>query len=167
VSEQTPPPQWGSSEGGPPPQGPPPGAQPPGQAPYGAQPPGQAPYGGPPAPGGPQPLPPEQERTWAMLAHLSAFVAAYVALGFLGPLVVMLVLGPRSAFVREHAAEALNFNLTWLIYIFVSVILAFVLIGIPILILLAIAYLVLVIVAAVRANNGEQYRYPITIRFVR
>jgi uncharacterized Tic20 family protein len=154
VSEQTPPPQWGSSEGG--------GQQGP---PYGGQPPEQAPYGGPPA--GPQPLPPDQERTWAMLAHLSAFVAAYVALGFLGPLVVMLVFGPRSAFVREHAVEALNFNLTWLIYIFVAIILAFVLVGILILIALGIAYLVLVVIAAVRANNGEHYRYPATIRFVR
>ena len=102
-----------------------------------------------------------------MLAHLSAFVAAYVALGFLGPLVVMLVFGPRSAFVREHAVEALNFNLTWLIYIFIAIILAFVLIGIPILIALGIAYLVFVVIAAVRANAGEHYRYPVTIRFVR
>jgi hypothetical protein len=102
-----------------------------------------------------------------MLAHLSAFVAAYVALGFLGPLVVLLVFGPRSAFVREHAVEALNFNLTWLIYIFIAVILAFVLIGIPILIALGIAYLVFVVIAAVRANAGEHYRYPGTIRFVR
>jgi uncharacterized protein len=157
VSEQPPPPQWGSSEGGP--QG---AGQPPGQ--YGGpQPPGQAPYGG----GPPQPLPADQERMWGMLAHLSAFVAAYVALGFLGPLVVMLVFGPRSAFVRAHAVEALNFNLTWLIYIFVSVILAFLLIGILILIALGIAYIVLVVIAAVRANNGEQYRYPLTIRFVR
>jgi uncharacterized protein len=102
-----------------------------------------------------------------MLAHLSAFVAAYVALGFLGPLVVLLVFGPRSAFVREHAVEALNFNLTWLIYICIAVILALLLIGIPILIALGIAYLVFVVVAAVRANAGEHYRYPVTIRFVR
>jgi uncharacterized protein len=142
VSEQTPPPQWGSPEDG-----------------------GQQPYG--PPPGAPRPLPPDQERTWAMLAHLSAFVAAYVALGFLGPLVVLLVFGPRSAFVREHAVEALNFNLTWLIYIVIAVILAFVLVGILILIALGIAYLVFVIIAAVRANAGEHYRYPATIRFVR
>ena len=102
-----------------------------------------------------------------MLAHLSAFVAAYVALGFLGPLVVMLVFGPRSAFVREHAVEALNFNLTWLIYAAVAVVLAIVLIGILILIALGIAYVVLVTIAAIRAYNGQYYRYPLTIRFVR
>src|SRR3712207_1348685 len=113
------------------------------------------------------PLPPEQERLWGMLAHLLSFVAAYLFLGFVAPLIIMLVFGPRSAFVRANAVESLNFNLTWLLYGIVGVILAFLLIGIPILIILGIAYLVLVIIASVRANNGEVYRYPATIRFVR
>jgi uncharacterized protein len=102
-----------------------------------------------------------------MLAHLLAFVAAYIALGFLAPLTVLLVFGPRSAYVRAHAVESLNFNLSWLVYAVVAVILAFLLIGIPILIALAIAYVVFVIIASVRANNGQLYRYPLTIRFIR
>jgi hypothetical protein len=69
--------------------------------------------------------------------------------------------------VRAHAVESLNFNLTWLLYAVVAVVLAFLLIGIVILIALGIAYLVLVIIASVRANNGEFFRYPLTIRFVR
>ena len=120
----------------------------------------------PPPPGQDQ-LPPDQERLWGMLAHLLSFVAAYLFLGFVAPLIVLLVFGPRSAYVRAHAVESLNFNLTWLLYGIVGVILAFVLIGIPILIVLGIAYLVLVIIASVRANNGEVYRYPATIRFIR
>ena len=123
------------------------------------------PPGGP-APAGP-PLPPDQERLWAMLSHLLSFVAAYLFLGFVAPLIVMLVFGPRSAFVRANAVESLNFNLTWLLYGVIGVILAFVLVGFLILIVLGIAYLVLVIVASVKANNGEVYRYPATIRFVR
>jgi uncharacterized protein len=102
-----------------------------------------------------------------MLAHLLSFVAAYIALGFLAPLVILLVFGQRSAYVRAHAVESLNFNLTWLLYAVVGVILAFVLIGIAILIALGIAYVILVIIASVRANNGEFYRYPLTIRFIR
>lgn len=120
-----------------------------------------------PTPAAPVPLSPESERNWAMAAHLSAFAAAYVALGFLGPLVVLLAVGNRSPYARRHAVEALNFNLTWLLYIVVAGILAFVLIGIPILILLGLAYLVLVVLAAVEASNGREYRYPLTIRFVR
>ena len=119
----------------------------------------------PPPPGQDQ-LPPDQERLWGMLAHLLSFVAAYIALGFLAPLVVLLVFGQRSAFVRAHAVESLNFNLTWLLYAVVAVILAFLLIGIPILVALGIAYVILVIIASVRANNGEFYRYPLTIRFI-
>ena len=121
----------------------------------------------PPPPPGQQPMPADQERLWAMLAHLLSFVAAYLFLGFVAPLVVLLVFGPRSAYVRAHAVESLNFNLTWLVYAIVGVILAFLLIGIPILIALGIAYLVLVVIASVRANNGEFFRYPLTIRFIR
>jgi hypothetical protein len=110
---------------------------------------------------------PSEDRNWAMGAHLSAFIAAYIALGFLGPLVVLLVRGDRSRFVRQHAVEALNFNLTVLIYIAISVILALLLIGIVMLVALGILYVVAVIMAAVRANAGEMYRYPLTIRFVK
>ena len=120
----------------------------------------------PPPPGQGQ-LSPDQERLWAMLAHLLSFVAAYLFLGFVAPLVVLLVFGPRSPYVRAHAVESLNFNLTWLLYAIVGVVLAFLVIGIPILIALGIAYLVLVVIASVRANNGEFFRYPLTIRFIR
>jgi hypothetical protein len=82
------------------------------------------------------------------------------------PLIVLLVFGQRSAYVRAHAVESLNFNLSWLLYGIVAVILAFLLIGIPILIALGLAYLVLIVIASVRANNGEFFRYPLTIRFV-
>jgi uncharacterized protein len=127
-------------------------------------PPGAVPPAGPP---GGQPLPPDQERLWAMLAHLLSFVAAYIALGFIAPLVVLVVFGPRSAFVRAHAVESLNFNLSWLLYAFVGVVLIILGIGILILLALGIAYVVLVIVASVRANSGQFFRYPLTIRFIR
>jgi len=127
-----------------------------------SQPPPPPPGGGPVGP----PLPPDQERLWAMLAHLLSFVAAYLFLGFVAPLIVLLVFGPRSAFVRAHAVESLNFNLTWLLYGIIAVILAFVLIGFLILAILGVAYVVLVIIASVQANNGQFFRYPLTIRFI-
>jgi uncharacterized protein len=116
------------------------------------------------------PMPPlsaEQERLWAMLAHLLSFVAAYVFLGFVAPLVVLLVFGSRSAYVRAHAVESLNFNLSWLLYSIVAVVLIVIGVGILILIALGIAYVVLIVIASLRANNGEFFRYPLTIRFVR
>lgn len=106
------------------------------------------------------------ERNWAVAAHLTSFVAAYVALGFLGPLVVLLVQGDKSPYVRAHAVEALNFNLTWLIYILVSALLVVILVGIALLAVVGIAYAVLVVLAAVAAADGRTYRYPLTIRFI-
>lgn len=113
-----------------------------------------------------QPLSQPDERTWGMLAHLSGFVAAYVALGLIGPALVLATMGQRSEFVRRHAVEALNFNISVLIYAAVSGVLVFVLVGIPMLIALAILYLVTTISGAMAANRGEEYRYPLTIRFV-
>lgn len=110
---------------------------------------------------------PAEDRNWAVGAHLSAFLAAYIALGFLGPLVVLLVRGDRSQFVRRHAVEALNFNLTVLIYFVISVILVILLVGVLLLVALGILYVVAVIVGAVRASSGQDYRYPLTIRFVK
>ena len=123
-------------------------------------------------PGGPR-VGASEERNWAMAAHFSAIVSAFVALGFLGPLVVYLVKRDESPYVRQHASEALNFNLSMLLYgvigTFVIVLLTLVLIGfllIPLLLLGAIVWLVLCIVGGVKAGQGEVYRYPFTIRFV-
>ena len=106
------------------------------------------------------------ERNWAVGAHLSGFVAAYLALGFIGPLVIMLTGGTRSAFVRRHAVEALNFNISVLIWLAVSAVLSIILIGLPMLLAVGILYVVASIQGALAAGRGEEYRYPITIRFV-
>jgi len=110
--------------------------------------------------------------TWAMAAHLSALAGLFVGISAIGPLVVYLV-RRDDPFVRQQAAEALNFNLSVLIYAIVGVVLflvgSLVLIGllmIPVLIAGAVAWLVLVILAGLKAGRGEPYRYPLTIRFV-
>lgn len=128
-------------------------------------------YGPPPPPlqPSPQSVPgtvSTEDRNWAMAAHLSGFVAAYLALGFLGPLVVMLTVGNRSPFVRRHAVEALNFNLTVLIAAVVSAVLVLVLVGVLMLVLLGILYVAATIAGAIAASRGQDFRYPLTIRFV-
>ena len=142
---------------------------PPPPVPPAGGPPGGPPGGGPPAGGlpGQRPLPADQERLWAMLSHLLSFVAAYLFLGFVAPLIILLVFGQRSAFVRANAVESLNFNLSWLLYAIISVVLFVVGIGIFLLLGLGIAYVILIVIASIRANNGELYRYPLTIRLVR
>ena len=96
---------------------------------------------------------------------------------FVFPLVVMNVYGARSAWVRAHAVEELNFQLSQLLYalIFVvgGVLLAVVTAGIALLVLIPfwlvwiIWVFVVAIIAVSRASNGSLYRYPLTIRFVK
>ena len=113
-------------------------------------------------------------RNWAVIAHVSAYVGLLTGvLGFMGPLVVYLIKKDDHPFIRDQAAEALNFNLSVLLYAVVlgiaTFILFFLIVGIfliPVLIGLGIAWVVLIIVAATKASKGEAYRYPLTIRFL-
>lgn len=115
----------------------------------------------------PQPMSQQDEKTWATLVHLAPFLAAIVGIPFLGPLIVFLIFKDRGPFVRFHAAQALNFQIIVTIAFWVFGVLSFVLIGIPFLIVTAVAWVVLSIVAAVKANNGEWYRYPMTPELVK
>jgi len=110
--------------------------------------------------------PSQTDRTWGMAAHLSGFVAAWFALGFLGPLTVLLTAGTTSPFVRRHAVEALNFNLSVLLYVAASALLMLVLVGFLILPLVGLLYLIATIQGAMTASRGEEYRYPLSIRFI-
>jgi uncharacterized Tic20 family protein len=110
-----------------------------------------------------QPLvtPTSDEKTMAILSHILCIVA-----GFIPPLVIYLV-KKESPYVTAHAKEALNFQLTMLIGVIVSVILMIVLIGFLLLWLLGIANLVLIIIATIRASENKLYRYPFSIRFIK
>jgi uncharacterized Tic20 family protein len=110
--------------------------------------------------------------TWAMAAHLTALAALFVGVPVIGPLIVYLV-KKDNPFVHRHAAEALNFNLSIMIYgiglaivTFAGLFVFFGLLLIPLFFVLAAGWFVLVIVAAVKASRGEEYQYPLTIRFV-
>jgi uncharacterized Tic20 family protein len=117
---------------------------------------------------------PSDARTWAMVAHLSALIGLAGGIAaFVGPLVVYLVKRDSDPFIRDQAAEALNFNLSVLLYAVIFGVITFVLfivlVGvflIPLWIIGAIAWFVFVILGAVAASRGERYRYPLTIRFV-
>lgn len=115
----------------------------------------------------PSRLSPQDERLWGMLSHLSALVFAVIALAFIGPLLIMLIQGPKSAFVRSQAVEALNFQITTYIAAFISALLIFVLVGLVLLPLVGIAWLVLTIMASIAANRGDDYRYPFNLRLVK
>lgn len=108
------------------------------------------------------------EKNWALIAHLGTLLGYAVGFGnFIVPLIIWLTKKDESDFITEHAKESLNFQLSVFIYVIVAGLLSFVLIGIPILFGLIITDIVCVIIASIKADKGEFYRYPITIRFVR
>jgi uncharacterized protein len=109
------------------------------------------------------------EKTWAMLCHISG-LAGYLGVvpfaSVIGPLIVWLLKKDTSAFVDEHGKESLNFQITMSIFYAIAILLCIVIIGFFILAFLGIWLIVLVIIAAIKASNGEHFRYPLTIRLV-
>lgn len=107
-------------------------------------------------------------RQMAMLCHLSSLATLVVpGVGsFLGPLLVWLLKRDRSEFIDKHGKESLNFQITVFILGFVFAIMAIFIIGIPLLVALGIYWFVFTIIASVKANNGEEYRYPFCFRIL-
>lgn len=103
----------------------------------------------------------DSDRQMALLCHLSPLVV-----GFLGPLVFWLVKKDESAFLDHHGKEAVNFHLTIMIASMISGISVVFLVGILLMPAVLIASIVFSILAAVAANRGEWYRFPITIRMI-
>jgi uncharacterized Tic20 family protein len=110
----------------------------------------------------------ETVRTTAVAAHLSTFAGLIVPFGsVIGPLAVWLTRRHRDPFIDQAGREALNFGISIAIYGAVLLVAALMLVGIPLLIVGVVAWVVLASLAAVKASQGQPYRYPLTLRLVR
>lgn len=107
---------------------------------------------------------PQEERTMALVAHLLGILTSFV-----GPLIIWLINKDKApnSFVVDQSKEALNFQITLLLVYIVGIILSVIVIGVFINMLAGLAGLILAIIAAVKANNGEAYRYPFAIRLIK
>lgn len=103
----------------------------------------------------------DNERMLSVLSHALTLIA-----GFLIPLIIYLLKRDESAFIRAHAKESLNFQLTLLIAYIIGFLLVFMIIGIILLPLIGLVQLILVVVATINAADGKLYRYPFCIRFI-
>ena len=108
-------------------------------------------------------------RMWAMICHLAALAGLVVPVVgcIIGPLIVWQIKKEEFPFVDEQGKEAVNFQISMLIYGVVAALLIFACIGTVLLPAVAIFDLIFLLIAAVKANNGEHYRYPLTIRFIK
>ncbi len=122
----------------------------------------------------------------AFLLHLSAFFGYIFPFGaVVGPLVIWELNKKKSNFLDKNGKEAINFNLSYLLYTFILglSIVPFIIrtvssdlhhldlfgmisIG-SVIGILAIVKFVLIIFAAIKANQGEVYNYPLTIKFIK
>ena len=110
-----------------------------------------------------------EERTLAMLSHVSPPALSLLTgggLGWLVPLIIWLVKKDDSQFVGEEAKEALNLQLTLFLAFLVSWVLVLVCIGIPMLVVLWLYGLVYGIIAGMAAYEGKPYRYPWALRLI-
>jgi hypothetical protein len=107
-------------------------------------------------------------RTWAALCHASALFGVFLHFPghLLGPLVVWLVKRGDAPEIDAHGKEALNFQISMLIYNIVAAVFCLILIGFVFLAIFWVLNAVLVIIASIQASEGKFYRYPMTIRFL-
>ena len=130
----------------------------------------------PPTPAVPAPGSPEsQARTWNMLCHLSALAGFIIPFGnILGPLLVWQIKKNEIPSTNVHGKAALNFQITVVIALLagmaVAILLSFFCVGfllIPVVMLIGLAGLIFAIIAGIKANNGEDYKYPFSLELVK
>lgn len=155
-------PQFGYAPPAPDPQaGYAPPAQPMPQAEYAPPPPPAPGYGGVPAASA---YGASEDRAMASMAHWLS-----ILIGFIAPLIIMLTKGEQDRFARDHAVEALNFDITLMIAYVATTVLSAVTFGIASFLFLPIwiVGMVFQIQGAMAANRGAPYRYPVNIRMVK
>ena len=108
-------------------------------------------------------------RTWTVFCHASALIGFFIpGVGhILGPLLVWLIKRADSPEIDEHGKEAVNFQISMLIYSLIAAVLCLVLIGFALLAILHVLNVVFVIIASLRASEGQMYRYPFSIRLIK
>lgn len=112
---------------------------------------------------------PREARKWAMICHLSALVGVLAnGIGFvLGPLFVWLLKKEDHPYIDQQGKEAVNFQITMFIILFICALLSLAVIGIFLLLIVGVLMCIFPIIAGIKANDGEDYRYPLSIRFIK
>lgn len=105
------------------------------------------------------------EKSYLTLMHISQ-LAGFLAplIGFIIPLIMWIANKEVNPKVDKHGKNIMNFIISFIVY---TAILCITIIGIPLAIVVGILYIVFVIIAAVKVNNGEDWKYPLTKEFIK
>jgi uncharacterized Tic20 family protein len=106
------------------------------------------------------------ENTWSMFIHLSLLcVFIFPLLGLVVPVILWQVKKNQSQVIDRHGRIVVNWIITEIILGIVFGILCFILIGIPLLAVLIVLGIVFPVIGGIKANNGEVWSYPYSIKF--
>lgn len=110
----------------------------------------------------------QDEKQMGMFLHLSGLAFALVfPLGIVLPIILWQTQKDKMFALDAHGKMVTNWMISATIYGFVSFILMFVLIGFLTGAVVWLLAIIFPIIGAVKANNGEMYNYPLTIKFLK
>lgn len=105
------------------------------------------------------PMSKDGEKAWAVAGHLLA-----IPFEFLAPVIGYLAFNGKGPFISHHVRQSLNFGITMLLTV---VILAISIIGWILLWIPPLVWIIFRVIAAIKTSQGEFYKYPLTIEFVK
>jgi len=109
-----------------------------------------------------------ETRRWAAATHIAAVAGYVIPFGnIIGPLLVWQLKKEDGQLIDDQGKESVNFQITVSIAMLVSALLTLILIGFLLIFVIGLGALILVVIAAIKANDGEAYRYPLTLRFIK
>ena len=109
-----------------------------------------------------------EARQWAMILHLSmlsVFVIPFA--GLIAPILIWQLKKEELPEIDIHGKNATNWIISSVIYFVVGGILMLVFVGILVVLAVAVCAVVFPIIAGIKANNGEVWEYPLTIKFLK
>ena len=109
-------------------------------------------------------VPDQEERNLALIMHILAFFT-----GFIGPLVIWLIKKDESEYIDQHGRDALNFQISILLYSLPITFLSVITCGVGAVLFLPLLLLVLVgcAIAAMQGYKGEMCKYPLAFQLIK
>lgn len=109
-----------------------------------------------------------ETRRWAAATHIAAVAGYLIPFGnIIGPLLVWQLKKEDGKLIDDQGKESVNFQITVSIAMLISAALTLILIGFLLIFIVGLGALIFVVIAAIKANDGEAYRYPLTFRFIK